>query len=252
MPADLVNQEIGHKGLTELNIVNSMHERKWAMAELADGFLCLPGGPGTFEEIFEQWTWALLGFHAKPCGFVNVSGYYDPLRATVQQMADKGFLAQQYVDMLVYADTTAQALEAFRSLRPAAAQMGRGPGRTAALAAQLQPHDIHRAWERAAWTKRPPARAGGLQSWSSDAGNRRISPAYRSGPGPPGCRGGSAGRPRRGRSAGRRGGGRAPRGGCRSARPAPGSLRGATGCRRGGRSRSAPGSARCGCPRPWC
>jgi uncharacterized protein (TIGR00730 family) len=118
MPADLVNQEIGHKGLTELKIVNSMHERKWAMAELADGFLCLPGGPGTFEEIFEQWTWALLGFHAKPCGFVNVSGYYDLMRATVQQMADKGFLAQQYVDMLVYADTTAQAIEAFRAYAP--------------------------------------------------------------------------------------------------------------------------------------
>jgi len=118
MPADLVNQEIGHKGLTELKIVNSMHERKWAMAELADGFLCLPGGPGTFEEIFEQWTWALLGFHAKPCGFVNVSGYYEPLRVTVQQMADQGFLAQQYVDMLIYADTTDQALEAFRAYVP--------------------------------------------------------------------------------------------------------------------------------------
>ena len=118
MPADLVNQEIGHEGLSELKIVNSMHERKWAMAELADGFLCLPGGPGTFEEIFEQWTWALLGFHAKPCGFVNVSGYYDPMRATVQQMADQGFLAQQYVDMLIYADTTAAAIEAFRAYVP--------------------------------------------------------------------------------------------------------------------------------------
>jgi uncharacterized protein (TIGR00730 family) len=118
MPADLVNQEIGHKGLTELRIVNSMHERKWAMAELADGFLCLPGGPGTFEEIFEQWTWALLGFHSKPCGFVNVSGYYDLMRQTVQQMADAGFLAQQYVDMLVYADSTAAAIEAFRAYAP--------------------------------------------------------------------------------------------------------------------------------------
>jgi uncharacterized protein (TIGR00730 family) len=118
MPADLVNQEIGHRGLTELRIVNSMHERKWAMAETSDGFLCLPGGPGTFEEIFEQWTWALLGFHAKPCGFVNVSGYYDPMRATVQQMADKGFLDQKYVDMLVYADTTAQAIEAFEAYVP--------------------------------------------------------------------------------------------------------------------------------------
>ena len=115
MPADLVNQEIGHKGLTELKIVNSMHERKWAMGELADGFLCLPGGPRTIEEIIEQWTWALLGFHAKPCGFVNVNGYYDLMRATIQQMADKGFIAQQYVDMLIYADTTAAALTAFET-----------------------------------------------------------------------------------------------------------------------------------------
>ncbi|MDB5423300.1 MAG: putative Rossmann fold nucleotide-binding protein [Phenylobacterium sp.] len=118
MPADLVNQEIGHRGLTELRIVNSMHERKWAMAELADGFLCLPGGPGTFEEIFEQWTWALLGFHAKPCGFVNVSGYYDLMRQLVQQMADNGFTTQTYADMLIYADSTAQALDAFRAYVP--------------------------------------------------------------------------------------------------------------------------------------
>jgi len=118
MPADLVNQEIGHRGLTELRIVNSMHERKWAMAELADGFLCLPGGPGTFEEIFEQWTWALLGFHAKPCGFVNVGGYYDLMRQLVQQMADNGFTTQTYADMLVYADTTAEVIDAFRAYVP--------------------------------------------------------------------------------------------------------------------------------------
>jgi uncharacterized protein (TIGR00730 family) len=127
MPADLVNQEIGHTGLTELKVVNSMHERKWAMAELSDGFLCLPGGPGTFEEIFEQWTWALLGFHAKPCGFVNVKGYYDPLRKTVQHMADNGFLAQQYVDMLVYADSTAAAIEAFRTYVPPPPKWGLAP-----------------------------------------------------------------------------------------------------------------------------
>ncbi len=127
MPADLVNQEIGHKGLTELRIVNSMHERKWAMAELADGFLCLPGGPGTFEEIFEQWTWALLGFHAKPCGFVNVSGYYDPMRVVVQQMADKAFLDQKYVDMLVYADTSAEVIEAFRAYVPPPPKWGVAP-----------------------------------------------------------------------------------------------------------------------------
>lgn len=115
MPSDLVRQEIAHTGLSELRVVDSMHERKWAMAELGDSFLCLPGGPGTFEEIFEQWTWALLGFHAKPCGFVNVSGYYDLMRATIEQMADKGFIARQYVDMLIYADSTAEAVARFRT-----------------------------------------------------------------------------------------------------------------------------------------
>lgn len=115
MPEDLVNQEIAHKGLTELHVVKSMHERKLAMADLSDGFLCLPGGPGTFEEIFEQWTWALLGIHAKPCGFVNVAGYYDLMRQTIQQMADNGFIGQTYVDMLVYAETTPQVLDAFRT-----------------------------------------------------------------------------------------------------------------------------------------
>lgn len=115
MPEDLVNQEIAHRGLTELHVVKSMHERKLAMAELSDGFLCLPGGPGTFEEIFEQWTWALLGIHAKPCGFVNVGGYYDLMRATIQQMADKGFIAQTYVDMLLYAQSTPEVLDAFGS-----------------------------------------------------------------------------------------------------------------------------------------
>ena len=118
MPADLISQEIGHTGLTELRVVNSMHERKWSMAELGDAFLCLPGGPGTFEEIFEQWTWALLGFHAKPCGFVNVSGYYDLMAATIQQMADKGFLAQRYVDMLIYTDSTAEAIQLFKAYDP--------------------------------------------------------------------------------------------------------------------------------------
>jgi len=118
MPADLVAQEIAHAGLSDLRVVNSMHERKWTMAELGDAFLCLPGGPGTFEEIFEQWTWALLGFHAKPCAFVNVAGYYDLLRATVQNMADNGFLAQPYVDMLIYADHAAAAIAACRAYVP--------------------------------------------------------------------------------------------------------------------------------------
>ncbi|MBL8553541.1 MAG: TIGR00730 family Rossman fold protein [Phenylobacterium sp.] len=114
MPKDLVDQEIAHRGLSELHVVASMHERKLKMAELSDGFLCLPGGPGTYEEIFEQWTWALLGIHAKPCGFVNVSGYYDRLRDLIQHTADNGFIGQTYVDMLVYADSTEAVLDAFR------------------------------------------------------------------------------------------------------------------------------------------
>lgn len=118
MPADLVSQEIAHNGLSELVVVDSMHERKWRMAELSDAFLCLPGGPGTFEEIVEQWTWALLGFHAKPCGFVNVNGYYDLWRATVQRMVDAGFVAQTYGDMLIYEPRTEDVIARFRSYTP--------------------------------------------------------------------------------------------------------------------------------------
>ena len=118
MPEDLVNQEIGHTGLSELHVVSSMHERKWKMAELADGFLCLPGGPGTFEEIFEQWTWALLGFHSKPCGFVNVAGYYEPLRAAIDNIVANEFLKPQYGDMLIWAKDTEEALARFQAYVP--------------------------------------------------------------------------------------------------------------------------------------
>jgi uncharacterized protein (TIGR00730 family) len=118
MPADLVSQEIAHTGLTDLRVVNSMHERKWAMAELADGFLCLPGGAGTFEEIFEQWTWALLGFHSKPCGFVNVAGYYAPLRAAIANMVASGFLKPEYGEMLIWAEDIEEALARFEAYVP--------------------------------------------------------------------------------------------------------------------------------------
>ena len=80
IPRSLVEREIQHTSLTELHTVATMHERKTRMAELADAFIALPGGAGTLEEIFEQWTWAQLGIHRKPCGFLNTNGFFDPLR----------------------------------------------------------------------------------------------------------------------------------------------------------------------------
>ena len=92
IPKALVDRELAHQDLTELHVVGSMHERKALMAELSDGFVALPGGAGTLDEMFEQWTWAQLGIHAKPCGFLNVAGYFDPLRAMVDRMVLEGFL----------------------------------------------------------------------------------------------------------------------------------------------------------------
>jgi len=88
IPKALAHKEVEHPNLTELHVTHSMHERKMRMAELSDGFIALPGGIGTLEELFEIWTWAQLGFHHKPCGLLNVAGYYDALIAfstTLQQ-----------------------------------------------------------------------------------------------------------------------------------------------------------------------
>lgn len=100
IPAALSAREIAHQGLTELRVTRSMHERKLLMAELADGFIALPGGIGTLEELFEIWTWAQLGLHAKPCGLLNVAGYYDGLAAFLDHTVAEGFLQPQYRTML--------------------------------------------------------------------------------------------------------------------------------------------------------
>ncbi|MBW0148220.1 LOG family protein [Marinobacter arenosus] len=118
IPEHLRDRELAHSGLTELFVVRDMHERKAKMAELADGFVALPGGIGTLEEIFEAWTWGQLGFHRKPCGLYNVGGFYDPLLAMVQSMKTAGFLKQEYIDMLVVADTPDQLLAGFRQYQP--------------------------------------------------------------------------------------------------------------------------------------
>jgi uncharacterized protein (TIGR00730 family) len=114
MPQSLVDRERQHSGLTELHTVASMHERKTKMAELADGFIALPGGAGTLEEIFEQWTWAQLGIHQKPCGFLNTNAYFDPLRKMIDHMAAEGFLLQAHAAMLIFENSPAAILNAFR------------------------------------------------------------------------------------------------------------------------------------------
>lgn len=94
IPNFLVEREIAHTGLTDLHVVGSMHERKAMMSGLSDGFVALPGGTGTLEEFFEVLTWAQLGEHAKPCGLLNVAGYYDPLLSVLDHMVGKGFLSK--------------------------------------------------------------------------------------------------------------------------------------------------------------
>jgi len=92
IPEALLAKEVGHQGLTELRIVDSMHERKALMADLSDGFIAMPGGFSTFEEFCEVVTWSQLGIHAKPCGLLNVAGYYDSLLDLFDQAVTEGFL----------------------------------------------------------------------------------------------------------------------------------------------------------------
>ncbi len=115
MPRHLVESEIGHEGLTSLEVVEDMHERKMKMSELSDAFITLPGGAGTLEEITEQWTWAQLGIHEKPCAFYNVDGYYNPLRAMIDQIVEAGFMKACYSDMLIYREDARSILKAFKT-----------------------------------------------------------------------------------------------------------------------------------------
>ena len=122
IPESLRRREIQHTGLSELQVVSTMHERKTKMAELADGFIALPGGAGTLEEIFEQWTWAQLGIHRKPCGFLNTDGYFDPLCQMIDKMTTEGFLRPEHASMLVFHTELAVIVEAFRDYLPPAAK----------------------------------------------------------------------------------------------------------------------------------
>jgi uncharacterized protein (TIGR00730 family) len=118
IPRALIEREIGHTGLTELRIVESMHERKALMADLADGFVALPGGVGTLEELFEVWTWAQLGLHAKPCALLDTDGFYAPLVAFLDHQVDAGFVRAAHRAMLVTAQSPEELLTAFAAYRP--------------------------------------------------------------------------------------------------------------------------------------
>lgn len=111
IPRSLVEREIAHRGLTALHVVETMHERKARMAALADGFVALPGGVGTFEELFEVWTWGQLGLHAKPCGVLDVAGYYAPLLAFIDRGVAEGFIRPAQRETLVVDDDAARLVD---------------------------------------------------------------------------------------------------------------------------------------------
>ena len=118
IPQALVDRELAHHGCTTLHVVESMHARKAMMADLADGFVALPGGIGTFEELFEVWTWAQLGDHGKPVSLLNVTGFYDGLIAFLNDVVADGFMRERHRDMLIVADSVAPLLERLRCYTP--------------------------------------------------------------------------------------------------------------------------------------
>lgn len=113
--SDLKDLEVQHQGLTTLEVVPTMHARKARMAELADAFIAFPGGLGTFEEFFEALTWARLGLHAKPCGILNVHGYYDPLLGLLDHAEREGFIRACDQELLVRASAPAELLDRLKA-----------------------------------------------------------------------------------------------------------------------------------------
>jgi len=117
IPKSLAVKEVAHENLTEMHVVDTMHERKAMMSELADGFIALPGGWGTLEEIFEMLTWAQLGFHKKPCGLLNVEGYFDHLVAFLENSFERKFVRELYRPLLMTSDQPSSLLDQFRVYR---------------------------------------------------------------------------------------------------------------------------------------
>ena len=130
IPYSLATKEVSHDGLDELIVVDSMHERKARMAELSDGFIALPGGWGTIEEIFEMLTWAQLGFHEKPCGLLNVASYYDPLFTFLENAIEQQFVKEAYRPMIMMDEAPAALLDRFDEYRAPKVKKWIGPEET--------------------------------------------------------------------------------------------------------------------------
>jgi hypothetical protein len=122
IPTALVNLEVAHTGLTELHRVETMHERKAKMTDLADAFLALPGGVGTLDELFEAWSWNALGYHKKPFCLLNVDGFWDGMIAFIDHATASGFLSAQRRSQLLVASTPEEALELLDEAAAAATQ----------------------------------------------------------------------------------------------------------------------------------
>lgn len=118
IPESLKRAEVGHTGLTRLEVVDGMHARKARMAELADAFIALPGGLGTLEELFEVWTWAQLGYHSKPLGLLEVNGFYAKLIGFLDHLVDESFVRQTHRGMLQVREEPEALLEAFATWQP--------------------------------------------------------------------------------------------------------------------------------------
>ena len=118
IPRWLVDKEVAHAGLTELHVVGSMHERRQLMYDLSDAFLTLPGGLGTFEELFEVLSWAQLGLHSKPCGVLNIDGYFDFLPALLEQAIRQGLLKERFRSYPLLVDSDVDRLLAALEMSP--------------------------------------------------------------------------------------------------------------------------------------
>ena len=119
IPEAIKGRELAHRGLTQLHIVGTMHQRKAAFTDLSDGFVTLPGGVGTMDELWEAVSWAQLGYHAKPVGLLNYAGYYDQLLAFNRHMGETGFVREAHRGIILDAPTLEELLEKMATFRPA-------------------------------------------------------------------------------------------------------------------------------------